>query len=319
MLFRSYQRHVGILQKALRSVFAQRVEFARIIVVDDRSPVPASSDLSAVGTDPRFPVTLLEQVNAGPGAARNRGLDAVLPDTPYIAFLDSDDEWSPDHLSNAAAALAAGYDCYFADHLQLGQSIGAFARAGRIQPAEQPRIGGSPSLHAYRGDMLDQIITGNVIGTSTVVYDFRKFGDVRFRTELRSAGEDYLFWMTLAARGGRFAFSSAIEAIYGSGVNVYSGAGWGTEGHLQRIQNEMQYRRLVKQLFPLTPEQRLVVDRHIKSLRVAFMREILHRLAHRKKISADVLGAQLQRDPLTALAAISIMWRMLVPERNRTS
>ena len=60
-----YQRQVGILQKALRSVFAQRVEFARIIVVDDRSPVPASSDLSAVGTDPRFPVTLLEQVNAG--------------------------------------------------------------------------------------------------------------------------------------------------------------------------------------------------------------------------------------------------------------
>jgi succinoglycan biosynthesis protein ExoW len=315
-----FQRQSGILQKALRSVFAQQdVESARIIVVDDQSPVPARSELASLAADPRFPVTLLEQANAGPGAARNRGLDAVPSEIRFVAFLDSDDEWSTTHLSNAATALSAGHDCYFADHFQLGHSVGAFARAGRIRPAEHPQIGPMPSLHAYRGDMLNQIITGNVIGTSTVVYDFRKFGDVRFRTELRSAGEDYLFWMTLAVRGASFAFSSEVEATYGRGVNVYSGAGWGTEGHLQRIQNEMQYRRLIKELFPITAEQTRLIDAHLGSLRVAFVRDLLHRLAHRKGVPASVLAAQLRLDPLMALAAIPIAWRILVRDRGQAS
>ena len=313
-----YQKEPGILRKALRSICAQSgIAGAEIIVVDDSSPVPAQSELDAQPANERFPVTLLHQSNAGPGAARNRALDSLGPASRLVAFLDSDDEWSPDHLANAERALAAGYDVYFADHLQLRQSVGAFARAGRIKPADHPAIAGASFLHAYRGDMFDQIVTGNVIGTSTVVYDRAKFSTLRFRPELRMAGEDYLFWMELAVGGARFAFSSRVEAVYGSGVNVYSASGWGTEGNLRRILNETQYQKITAREFPVTPAQARLLAAKIGELRTAFVREVIHRLSHRRGLRLADLTQQLRIDPAIALLAFPIAFRIVLLDRLR--
>jgi succinoglycan biosynthesis protein ExoW len=298
-----FQKQHGILAKALRSVFAQRgIRPENVVVIDDQSPVSARSEIVSLGFQLPVPLTIVDQANAGPGAARNRGLDSVPGSVKYVAFLDSDDEWSEDHLANACEALDAGFDCYFANHLQVGQSVGSFERARRIEADLHPRISGNPALHAYHGDMLDRIITGNVIGTSTVVYNFQKYREVRFHRKLRSAGEDYLFWMTLAARGAKFAFSSKIEAVYGRGVNVYSGSGWGTEGHLLRIQNEMQFRKLTKETFALSASQSNFVDQQIQTLRLACVRDILHRLMHFHPISVSLLRSQARVDLETLLA-----------------
>ena len=157
----------------------------------------------------------IRQPNGGPGAARNTGLDNAPEQARYVAFLDSDDEWSPDHLARAAAALQWGYDFYFADHLQIGAETSAFQRAGRISPEEHPALTASAGLHGYQGDMFDQTVRGNVIGTSTVVYDFARFGGHRFKVEFTNAGEDYLFWIDLVLDGARCAFSARTEAVYG--------------------------------------------------------------------------------------------------------
>ena len=298
-----FQREQGILSKALRSVFAQRdITSLRVLIVDDQSPISARCELNSFGYDLKFPVTILEQTNAGPGAARNRGLDEVRSDSKYVAFLDSDDEWSEDHLANAFEALEAGYDCYFANFYQLGQSIGAFERRGRIDPQQHPRIWGKPLLHAYRGDMFNQTLTGNIVGTSTVVYNFPKFRNLRFHSGWRLAGEDYLFVMMLARCGASFAFSSKIEAVYGSGVNIYSRSGWGTEAHLLRTQNEMQYRKETKRLFKLSEPQIEFVNQQIGILRAAFSRTLLHRLINLESLNLSVLGVQAKIDPMTFLS-----------------
>ena len=239
-----FQRDAGILRRALASVMRQQgVEQIAVVIVDDASPVPASAELATLGAHQRFPMRVILQPNRGPGAARNTALDNLDPATRFVAFLDSDDEWAEDHLSNALFALGRGFDFYFADLFQLNQSVSGFARAGRIKADDHPRIlGGADSLREFRGNMLVQIVTGNVIGTPTVVYDVRKFRDVRFRTEYLNAGEDYLFWMDLAQRGARFAFSIEPEVTCGAGVNVYTGSGWGTPQHFLRIHNEMKYR-----------------------------------------------------------------------------
>ena len=125
--------------------------------------------------------------------------------------------------------------------------------------------------------------------------------------------------MSLAARGAKFAFSSEIEATYGSGVNVFSGAGWGTEGHLQRLQNEMQFRRLVRKLFSLTPQQEKMLGDSVRALRSAFARDLLHRLAHRKAVPAAILGSQLREDPMTLLELIPTAVQILFRGRRRTS
>lgn len=292
-----FQRQPGILAKALRSVFAsQGVSEVHIVVVDDQSPVPAKQELATFDTL-RFPVTLIEQANTGPGGARNTGLENVPKGTEYVAFLDSDDEWSPQHLENALVALRAGSQVYFADHLQLGAEVSAFRRAGRLDPSRHKNIAERRVLHAYEGNMFDQIVTGNVIGTSTVVFDYMMFPDVRFRTDLATAGEDYLFWLELSHRGAAFGFGENIDAVYGKGVNIYAGSGWGTEGHARRVLDELMFKRMLTSLYALTPNQRTVVLAAIKKLQDDFVVDLLHRAAHRKRIDWNLTRSAVLAEP----------------------
>lgn len=307
-----FQREPGILVNALQSVFASAgVDDVYVIVVDDESPVPAASELAAMGNT-RFPVKLIQQPNAGPGGARNTGLENLPANVDYVAFLDSDDTWSPQHLQNALVALKAGYDVYFCDHVQLGTETSAFRRAGRIDPAEHSTIADRTDLHAYQGDMFNQIITGNIIGTSTVAFDSRKFDDLRFRSDLTSAGEDYLFWLELAHRGARFAFGATPAVFYGKGVNVYAGAVWGTEGHARRIVHEMTYRKALSSLYQLNAQQSKIVKGAIRHLSEAFIADCLHRAAHRKPIEWKLVLTMLRMEPRIAFTAIQVVARKIV-------
>ncbi|MHB8494213.1 MAG: glycosyltransferase family A protein [Casimicrobiaceae bacterium] len=299
-----FQRESGILARALRSVAHQTgVTSVRVIVVDDASPVPAAGEIATLEADFPFELEIIVQPNAGPGAARNRGIAALANDARYIAFLDSDDEWSGDHLARATFALSQGFDAYFADLLQLGAEVTAFRRAGRINPREHPAIAGRPGLRAYSGDMFDQVLTGNVIGTPTVVYDRQRFPDVRFRPEYQNAGEDYLFWIDLARAGARFAFSETCEVTCGAGVNVFASAGWGTQTHFLRLHNEMKYRKAILDQFPLSEAQRNHLRAIVVDLRQAMARDLLHRVAHRKPPPMSWVRAHARLDPLTYASA----------------
>jgi glycosyltransferase involved in cell wall biosynthesis len=87
--------------RALNSIAAQTYGDFEVIVVDDGSN-DDGPDVVARYPDPRF--RLIRQVNAGPGAARNRGLQEAASDT--IAFLDADDEWLPDYLASSIDELS---------------------------------------------------------------------------------------------------------------------------------------------------------------------------------------------------------------------
>lgn len=316
-----YQDEPGVLQRALRSVSAQRdcPLPLRVIVVDDSSPVSADQELLALGNI-GLQVQRISQPNGGPGAARNTGLDNAPEQTRYVAFLDSDDEWSPDHLARAVAALQSGYDFYFADHLQLGAEVSAFRRAGRISPEKHPALANSTGLHVYQGDMLDQIVRGNVIGTSTVVFDFARFRRHRFKVEFTSAGEDYLFWIDLVLDGARCAFSARTEAVYGRGVNVYAGSGWGSERHLLRVHNEIKFKKLLRSAYPLNELQRSSVDESVTALRREFASDILRRLRHRRGLQLNLLIAHLALDPLSYIMLPANAFRIFRKRsENRTA
>ncbi|MGC1213672.1 MAG: CDP-glycerol glycerophosphotransferase family protein [Micromonospora sp.] len=81
------------LPETLESIAAQTVfDQCRVILVDDGST--DGSELVAKQFAAEHPnVTAIQQENAGPGAARNRALD--MADTPYVAFVDSDDLLPP--------------------------------------------------------------------------------------------------------------------------------------------------------------------------------------------------------------------------------
>ncbi len=299
-----YQRVPGTLARALRSIAAQtHLAGIQVVVVDDSSPAPASDEVAIAG-DLGCPVTLLSQSNAGPGAARNCGLNHLVGKVDFVAFLDSDDEWRPQHLARAMAALAAGYDVYFSNLFQLGQTISAFERRRHLAPEDHPAIDPALGLHAYQGRMVDQIVTGNVIGTPTVVYRFATYPALRFRPEYRNAGEDYLFWLELAARGARFAYCTKPGVDCGRGVNVYSGSGWGTDGHARRTYDELRYRACTLREFDLSAPARAHVRRETGRLCRSMLMDTLHRLRRRKPVTWQLVGAMFTIQPSWLLKAL---------------
>jgi hypothetical protein len=94
----TYNR-ADLLRQALDSVSRQEFRDFEVIVVDDGS----TEDLSVLVAKYGERTRLLRQANAGPSAARNRGLAATTGE--YVAFLDSDDVWFPWTLSTYHDAI----------------------------------------------------------------------------------------------------------------------------------------------------------------------------------------------------------------------
>ena len=94
----------SVLAQTLESARAQTLAEIEIIVVDDGSAdatVAIANEIAA--RDDRLMV--LRQANAGVSAARNRGIAAARG--AFVALLDSDDLWEPDHLETHVARMRA--------------------------------------------------------------------------------------------------------------------------------------------------------------------------------------------------------------------
>ena len=96
--------------RAVASAFAQTgVRVAEVIAVDDASTDGTLALLGRLARDePRLTV-LAQPRNLGPGAARNRGIDAAT--APWVAVLDADDAMEPGRLARLiGAAERWGFD-----------------------------------------------------------------------------------------------------------------------------------------------------------------------------------------------------------------
>ena len=80
--------------RAVNSVFAQTNKNFELIIVNDGSTDNSAKLIESLSEDSR--IRLINQINAGEGAARNRGIREAKTD--LIAFLDADDEWLPGFL-----------------------------------------------------------------------------------------------------------------------------------------------------------------------------------------------------------------------------
>ncbi|MGW5372800.1 glycosyltransferase family 2 protein [Streptomyces sp. NPDC004009] len=87
------------LRAAVRSALDQTVRDQVVIVVDDGAGLPGLPD------DPRLFAVSLARNTGVAGVVRNVGIR--LTRSRYVAFLDDDNEWEPDHLERALAVLEA--------------------------------------------------------------------------------------------------------------------------------------------------------------------------------------------------------------------
>jgi succinoglycan biosynthesis protein ExoW len=293
-----FQRAPGLLKRAVWSVLAQTEVRPAVIVVDDGSPMRARDELAGIGGD--SPVRVIEQANAGPAAARNRGLDHLPDEIAFVAFLDSDDTWDPGHLRNAMVAFAQGADLYFSDWQRQGEETTRFASSGVVR-LEGEALPEGNCLFRYQGDLFDAILRCAPMGTSGVVYRRSIAPGLRFHENLR-AGEDNLFWMGLTKAARMVVYTTRCEAFYGRGVNIAAGATWRDPSALRYLAHAARMHRLLPGIHELTKPQAQWNDEWRAELHRSYARNLLAMLRHGEAIDWSGLMAFLREEPRLLLS-----------------
>ena len=189
------------LAEAIRSVLAQSLPPVEVIVVDDGSTDSTGEIARSFGE----PVRCIRQQNAGPSAARNRGIREARGE--FIAFLDADDWWLPGHLAAAARVLVAH------PHLRW------FCAAYEIHTADRARVirqvyTGPLVENAYFEDCFRAMALHGIICTDVMVIRRDVLLEAGGFHETFLRGEDRDLWFRIALRYPQIGYSRAPAAIY---------------------------------------------------------------------------------------------------------
>ena len=262
-----YQREAGILARALTTVAAQRIAPAQrhIIIVDDESPIDPDSEIARLDLPADLVVTVLRQKNGGPAAARNAGIaHAEATSASHVAFLDSDDEWKPNHLATALACLGPDASFFFCDNVRYGvdgrNDLVGFDHTWPDRQQTPGMMEIADVADAYRmppAAAFDAFFSRYLSQTSTVVFDLQTHRGARFDEALRGAGEDHLLWLGMAQDSTGVSFSTRSNVTCGLGLNLYFAAiAWSVPATRERFGYlALLYTKIIK-AFDLTPEQR---------------------------------------------------------------
>ncbi|MFC6669019.1 glycosyltransferase family 2 protein [Marinobacterium aestuariivivens] len=296
-----YQSNRGLLKKCVESIFSQRGGFCiQVIVVDDSSPVPAREELVGLFREGQE-IIVLNQENAGPGAARNNGLNHMPMGTRYVAFVDSDDCWREDFLLHAMGAMERGYDIFFANSRRVGFEYTRFEWKSEdgldLVASDHQMLDGERSLYAFSGDFLSYAIKrSNIISTSALVYRLDVAPNLRFSTRLFN-GQDRLFKLALSQMTNKVAFSSHILVDEGLGINIFDSAAWGTPKSLVLLTNYLNLSKCILAELSLEDSHRAFVAKQLADTRYSLVASIVHLLKTGQKLDWSLVLRASRTDP----------------------
>ena len=188
---------------ALRGVLAQSYQDFEVVVVDDGSTDGGAAVVEQF-TDPR--IRLIRQANGGVSAARNRGIAEAKGE--HVAFLDADDEWMPEYLSEQYRLTKKYPQCdVFVTNYEFHNEDGVVT-ATRIN---------NLSFDTEDG-ILDNyfevaICSSPPLWTSAVMASKKSLTSIEGFPVGVTLGEDLLTWARLACKY-RIAYTRKVMAIY---------------------------------------------------------------------------------------------------------
>jgi len=175
----AYNRRAMLLE-AIDSVLAQSNRAFELIVIDDGSTdgTCESEQLRRLAETIR-----LERIDhRGPAAARNRGV--AMARAPLVAFLDSDDLWSPDKLERQLAFMRDNPGC-------------AISQTGEIWLRNGQRVNPAIRHRKHAGDIFLDSLRTCLIGMSSVMMRAELFRSSGGFDEHMAAAEDYDLWLRI--------------------------------------------------------------------------------------------------------------------------
>ncbi|WOO41988.1 glycosyltransferase family 2 protein [Rubellicoccus peritrichatus] len=177
----TYNRSEFIMD-SIESVLAQSFDNLELIVVDDGSSDNTLNKLEAL-KDPRLQI--IQQGNQGAAAARNRGIERA--SAPWIAFLDSDDQWISKKLEVTQNHIQAHPD------ISLFHTREIWMRNGKV--SRQRSQHRNPDGWAYLS-----VLPLCCISLSTAVIRKTLFDSIGQFDISYPACEDYEFWLRATQR-----------------------------------------------------------------------------------------------------------------------
>jgi glycosyltransferase involved in cell wall biosynthesis len=230
------------IAETLDAVAAQTFSAYEVIVVNDGSPDTAELALALAPYMGRL--VYIEQENKGAGAARNAALRAARGE--FVAFLDADDLWLPDYLSEQLDFIRAGdYDLVYADALLFGDSPLAGRTFMDIAPSEGEVTFGS--LVSGRCN----VITSGVVARRRLVLEAGLFDE-----GLRNS-QDFELWVRLVRRGARAGYQRKVLLRYRYHEGSLSGDA------LNQIRRELRVLGKIESAYDLSPGEREELTRAI--------------------------------------------------------
>ncbi|RMI18089.1 succinoglycan biosynthesis glycosyltransferase ExoW [Sinorhizobium meliloti] len=293
-----YQKEPGILRRALASVFAQTLEDFHVLVIDDESPYPIADELAGLAQEERERIAVIRQPNGGPGGARNTGLDNVPADSDFVAFLDSDDVWTPDHLLNAYQSMTRfDADCYWASITGGDAFYYHFGVADLEKSETVTRLSESP-LVVELPELQDVMLKNwSFLHMSCMVIGRKLFEKVRFEATLKLAAEDVLFFCDCVLASKRVVLCDAAGAVRGEGLNIFHSIDNDSPQFLKQQFNTWVALDTLEGRYRNRPKAMEAIRSYKHTARRQALWSQARRIKRRKLPQFDLLARWLWRDP----------------------
>lgn len=297
-----FQKEQGLLKRCVESILAQKgFDNYQIIVVDDSSPISASSELDDLLVA-NHKIKVVKQANAGPGAARNTGLNHVSDQTDYIALMDSDDWWEDNYLLTATQTLDMGYDLFFANTVRDEIAGNRFEWHKKknldLKPEDHKLIDQDQLIYEFTGDFFNySIVRSNIIATSSTIFRRSCYPTLRFNTKLYN-GQDRLFKLSLCQKLNKVAFTPQILVHECKGLNIFDNAQWGSPDSLRLLYNYINLSKTILDELELSEAHRAQIKQQLDESRYSMFASLAHLVKSKVKIDWSIIGKTLKEDPV---------------------
>ena len=241
-----------LLERAVNSVLSQDYADYELIIIDDGS----TETLSDIILHPE--ITVLRKQNGGVSSARNAGIREA--SGKYIAFLDSDDEWKKNKLSEQRNYINEKSD------VRIFQCDEEWIRRGeKVNPK---------NIHQkISGDIFMKSLKLCLVSPSAVVVKHEIFDEYGLFDEKMIVCEDYDLWLRISAREPFGFLNDKLIIKYGGSHEQLSSSKWGMDRF--RIYSMMKF--LNGTYENLSPEKEMYLKEElIHKINVLFKGSLKH-------------------------------------------
>ncbi len=243
----------GLIGGCLDSVLAQTLQDFEVIVVNDGSP--DTVELEKVLKPYLARIVYIRQENKRVGGARNTAITRALGE--YLAFLDSDDSWFPDHLTSQMELFAEdpALDMVYGNGLVVGNPVEGY------EFMERCPSNGAVDFEALVEERC-QIPISTVVVRKSCVASSGLFDESLPRCE------DYDMWLRVAYDGAKIGYSRKVLARLNAGRP-------GSLGETRVKMAEAYWNILEKaeRTLPLNAEEHKLVRKRSANIRARYLCE----------------------------------------------